>query len=545
MKRLGLLFVLPALAASASAGEWHFEMADEAHWVGWSNDLVLDSSGFAHIAYYDVDNDSLKYAHWDGSEWQVETLQDWVGTCVGGVSIVVDSADRPRIAYRAPYEEGSALWYARWDGSQWRIEVVDHETEWGCGYDACLRLDSLDRPRIAYAASIGGFVAKLKYAEWDGSSWRIDTIEDTGNVGWSSSLELDSQERPHIAYRDTCFEALKYASWNGSSWDIEVVEEGRGVGFGISLELDSNDYPCYASVETHPHDENDVKYAWWDGSQWHFDTVESGRKVMYEISLALDSARTPHMTYYDWDSSQLRYARRCESYWEIEDLGMIFMYSCIVVDEEDQPHISCHSWPNPEGVAYLRHEGEFGVEVAELAARPADGGVLIGWSVTGDVPAGLRVLRGVDGGEPVDVSGALPSTAERWLDRTAYDASGKGLKPLVYWLEVTESDGTTSRFGPTEAVRVELEGRVLSLSDPYPSPATEIVSVAFTLPADGRVELSVYDLAGRRVARLVEGELTAGRHEVSWDCAEVPSGIYLYRLTTDSGSLTKRLAVSR
>jgi hypothetical protein len=544
MNRPGLLFVLLALTTSAPADEWHFETVDDSHWVGWENAIALDSSGFPHIAYYDVENDSLKYAHWDGSQWWVEVVDDWDGNYMGGISIVVDSADRPCIAYCAPYDH-TALWYARWVGSEWRIELVDSDPEQGVGTGISLKLDSLDSPHIAYSADSAPFRSKLKYARWDGSGWRIETIEDTGNTGCYCSLELDSGDLPHIAYCDMCFEALKYASWDGSAWQIETVESGGSVGRCASLELDSDDRPHIASVETHPNDENDLKYAYWDGSQWRFDIVAAGGDHGYCVSMALDSARRPHITYYDWPSLALKYARWDGSYWQIENLALIFVYSCLVLDDDDQPHVSCSEWALMDNLAYLWHEGEFGVEVAELAAAPTEDGVIVSWSMTGDMPAGLRVLRSAGGEEPFSVSGALPGTAERWLDRDAYDASDKGLKPLVYWLEVTESDGTTTRFGPTEAVRGEPEALKLALSDPYPSPATEIVSMAFTLPEDGRVMLAVYDLAGRRVATVLDSETTAGRHEVSWDCAEVPSGVYLYRLTTDSGSLTKRLAVSR
>jgi hypothetical protein len=547
VKRLGSLFVLLVLAAGAQADGWHFEMVDEGDWIGWRNDLVLDSSGFPHVAYYDVGTENLRYAHWDGSQWRVEIVHDWDGNCIGGISIVVDSADRPRIAYRAPYEDGSALWYASWDGSEWRKEVVDHETEWSCGYEAYLKLDSGDRPRISYAASIGGFVAKLKYAEWDGSSWQVETIEDTGNVGWNCCLELDSQDRSHIAYRDTCYESLKYAIKNGSSWDIEIVESGRGVGFCISLELDSDDHPHIASVETHPNDENDIKYAYWDGSRWRFDIIESGRDQGHCVSMALDSAERPHVTYYDWDTSRLKYARWNGVSWRIKDLPMIFSYSCIVVNAEDQPCISCHSWPDPEGLAYIWHEGEFGVELAELTAVPAGEGVLVNWRFEGEIPAGVRVLRSVGEGEPVAVhENQLPGTATRYLDRL-----DKGLKPLVpgigyrYWLEVTGTDGTTTRFGPTEAVTVSDEAPELILYAAYPSPSREAVNIAYSLPEDGRVVLSVYDLSGRRVAVPLDGELTAGRHEVTWSCADVPSGVYLYKLETDAGSLTGRCVIGR
>jgi hypothetical protein len=187
-----------------------------------------------------------------------------------------------------------------------------------------------------------------------------------------------------------------------------------------------------------------------------------------------------------------------------------------------------------------------GVALVSLAAGSVDEGVLVRWRLTGDFPAGMLVLRGADGETPAPIhDGALPGAATRWLDRDAYDASDKGLKPLVYWLEVTEADGSVIRFGPTEAVTVSGAKPELLLYAAYPNPARDTINFVYSLPAEGSVELCVYDLSGRRVAALVDAEQAAGRHEVAWDCAEIPSGVYLYSLETDSGTLTQRLVVSR
>ncbi len=180
------------------------------------------------------------------------------------------------------------------------------------------------------------------------------------------------------------------------------------------------------------------------------------------------------------------------------------------------------------------------VELAYVGAEPEDGGILVGWSFEGEMPSGVRVLREVDGDISPLHADTLPGSARRYLDRDVEPGGS-----YVYWLEVTEADGTVSRFGPTEAVRIETEGLALSLSEPYPSPASDAVTLAFTLPDTGPVELTVYDLAGRRVATVLNAETTAGRHEVSWSCGEIPSGVYLYRLETSAGSLTRRLVISR
>ncbi|MCK4593111.1 T9SS type A sorting domain-containing protein, partial [bacterium] len=183
---------------------------------------------------------------------------------------------------------------------------------------------------------------------------------------------------------------------------------------------------------------------------------------------------------------------------------------------------------------------DFDLELVCLGARVEDDGVLLSWLFAGEVPASVRVLREVE--DSITPLHAVPLSGDsrRYLDRD--------VSPDVeysYWLEVTTSEGVVSRFGPTEAVRIEPERLVLWLSDPYPSPAGERVAFAFSLPSDSRVELSVYDLAGRHVATLVSGEFTAGRHEVSWDSSTVPSGVYLLRLSAPSGVMAGRVVVAR
>jgi len=41
----------------------------------------------------------------------------------------------------------------------------------------------------------------------------------------------------------------------------------------------------------------------------------------------------------------------------------------------------------------------------------------------------------------------------------------------------------------------------------------------------------VYDLTGREIARLVDGSLPSGYHRVTWEAGNLPSGVYVYRLT--------------
>jgi len=110
----------------------------------------------------------------------------------------------------------------------------------------------------------------------------------------------------------------------------------------------------------------------------------------------------------------------------------------------------------------------------------------------------------------------------------------------TYW----QLDGIVSRFGPSEVV---VPGAVseLSLSDPYPNPADEALTIHYELTHNGSVELNIYDLSGRLVETLVSGEQTAGRHSVSWDSSTAATGVYLLRLETNGEAITRRAVISR
>ncbi|MBU1650835.1 T9SS type A sorting domain-containing protein, partial [bacterium] len=77
----------------------------------------------------------------------------------------------------------------------------------------------------------------------------------------------------------------------------------------------------------------------------------------------------------------------------------------------------------------------------------------------------------------------------------------------------------------------------------YPNPFNPTTTLSFTLPADQRVSLSVFDISGRQVAQLVDGYRSAGSHEVTFDASHLASGMYIYILEV-SGSGTTQTTVA-
>ena len=101
----------------------------------------------------------------------------------------------------------------------------------------------------------------------------------------------------------------------------------------------------------------------------------------------------------------------------------------------------------------------------------------------------------------------------------------------------------TALGSPVIATRIPTS---YSLAQNYPNPFNPETRIEFELPLNSHVSLVVYDLLGRQVRSLSEGDLTAGSHSIVWDGrddsgSQVASGVYLYRLTAGSTQLTRKM----
>ncbi len=69
-----------------------------------------------------------------------------------------------------------------------------------------------------------------------------------------------------------------------------------------------------------------------------------------------------------------------------------------------------------------------------------------------------------------------------------------------------------------------------NLAQNYPNPFNPSTLIKFALPQNSQVKLVVYNQLGQEVARLVDEERPAGRHEITWNAASVASGVYFYKM---------------
>ena len=83
------------------------------------------------------------------------------------------------------------------------------------------------------------------------------------------------------------------------------------------------------------------------------------------------------------------------------------------------------------------------------------------------------------------------------------------------------------------------------LGQDYPNPFKPATIIRYQLPEAAYVSIKPYDMLGREIRTLVEGESPAGYHEVVVDASHLASGIYLYRMSAGKFSATKKLVLTK
>ena len=148
------------------------------------------------------------------------------------------------------------------------------------------------------------------------------------------------------------------------------------------------------------------------------------------------------------------------------------------------------------------------------------------------------------------------SLAARKPSTVGFTVSATDLAPGVYEGEIVVS--VSDYYGTQSVVKTRvtvLPGRKVvseeSSSDlpisfalgNYPNPFNPSTTIRFELNERGRASLEVFDVSGRRVQVLHEGDLSQGVHEFRFNADNLPSGTYLYRLTTPTATKTETMTL--
>ena len=191
------------------------------------------------------------------------------------------------------------------------------------------------------------------------------------------------------------------------------------------------------------------------------------------------------------------------------------------------------------------------VELTSFTANVIDGKVLLNWQTATEVKnygfeveraANLRGLQNGNGDSNLGGFSTIGFTQGHGNSNSpksySFTDSNTPSGKVEYRLKQIDNDGT---FKYSSIVTVNSLPTQFSLGQNYPNPFNPSTTIKFELPSDSKVKLEIYNTVGQKVATLVNGEMTAGYHQVEFNANRLASGIYFYRIQTNGFVSIKKL----
>ncbi len=94
---------------------------------------------------------------------------------------------------------------------------------------------------------------------------------------------------------------------------------------------------------------------------------------------------------------------------------------------------------------------------------------------------------------------------------------------------------------PTSIERTSAKVEGFRLSQNYPNPFNPSTTIEFSLERYDNITLTIYNLLGQKVTELLKGNYNKGTYKVTFDAAQLPTGIYIYQLRTSTNVIAKKM----
>ena len=112
----------------------------------------------------------------------------------------------------------------------------------------------------------------------------------------------------------------------------------------------------------------------------------------------------------------------------------------------------------------------------------------------------------------------------------------------LYRLTAVDMDGSSTQSDEVQVTIVD-GSNALWMSDVSPNPVSNDASISFVIPTSGNVELKLFSVSGTEVLTIVNGDMSAGRHDVNMSAANLPAGSYRLVLRAGDNMATKTVTV--
>ena len=187
------------------------------------------------------------------------------------------------------------------------------------------------------------------------------------------------------------------------------------------------------------------------------------------------------------------------------------------------------------------------VEASFYVGNPDNGGTIIR-SVDGDTVFSTPGIIPARGWQILSFKWIAPSKVNsRFIYASNYVHVWGVLNPLGTMAEIHKENDMGWTIldvpGVVTGIRGNESRRPVSfgLSQNFPNPFNPTTVITYNIPRPSHVRLVIYDILGREVETLVNGDKSTGRYQVTFDGSRLPSGVYFYRIQAGSHTATKKL----
>jgi hypothetical protein len=192
-----------------------------------------------------------------------------------------------------------------------------------------------------------------------------------------------------------------------------------------------------------------------------------------------------------------------------------------------------------------------GARVESFAWRPNTNQLWMSGGSQNDLPS-PPYTKGTWYAYDVVQNKVVDSLKWKWKDETSEATKAERPRALAF-----TPDGNTAYIGCFGVGAADLLQKVVlggssvkaldelptgyELSQNYPNPFNPTTNIKFSIPEQGFISLKVYNTIGEEVATLLDTFKGVGTYEVSFDASQLASGIYMYKLTTGTVTLSKKM----
>lgn len=396
--------------------------------------------------------------------------------------------------YNGPGNDQDAANDIKIDGSGY-IYVTGQSTGSGTGFDyATIKYDPQTGDTI-WTKRYNGTDFYYDYAR----AIAIDSFDDIYVTGYSTST---------VSGYD--YTTIKYSASGSEEWVARYSSPGSNFDLANAIAADSSGdvYITGEGIRSGSYFEyTTVKYNSSGTEEWVMDYTGPGNEDDEAAAIALDNDENVYVTGYSTGTDSV-YDYATLKYGPVETPVELTSFTGDVINGEVVLHWATATESNNKG---------FDMERQIYTPQGTAGN----WETIGFVAGN---------GTTTDPK------AYTFTDKTATGSQ-------AYRLKQVDFDGS---FKYSQVVEVSFSHpEYFSLSQNYPNPFNPATRIKFTIPADGKVKLAVYNALGQKAADLLDKEEAAGSYEINFDASGLSSGVYYYRIESNGMVITKKMILLR